>query len=65
MLKQINVALSVLLLVSTVPAMAATVLTDANLDQFEAMIPKLQQLEQSSQQVVVAITRLQQDVLSQ
>lgn len=49
MLKQINVVLSVLLLASAAPAMAATVLTDANLDQFEAMLPKLQQLEQRPQ----------------
>jgi hypothetical protein len=49
MLKQITVVLSVLTLASTAPVMAATVLTDANLDQFEAMLPKLQQLEQRPQ----------------
>ncbi len=38
-----------LLLMSARPALAATILTDANLDQFEAMIPKLQQLEQRPQ----------------
>ena len=49
MIKRNSVAGLALLSLFAVPAMAATVLTDANLDQFEAMLPKLQQLEQRPQ----------------
>ncbi|PKM19975.1 MAG: hypothetical protein CVV11_00170 [Gammaproteobacteria bacterium HGW-Gammaproteobacteria-15] len=49
MIKRNSVAGLALLSVFAAPAMAATVLTDANLDQFEAMLPKLQQLEQRPQ----------------
>lgn len=49
MIKQNSIAAAVLLSLFAVPASAATVLTDANLDQFEAMIPKIQHLEQRPQ----------------
>lgn len=38
-----------LLVLLSTAAQSATVLTDSNLDQFEAMLPKLQQLEQRPQ----------------
>ncbi|MCS4309105.1 hypothetical protein M2404_003468 [Rheinheimera pacifica] len=49
MMKPTSIAGLTLLSVLALPVMAATVLTDANLDQFEAMLPKLQQLEQRPQ----------------
>lgn len=49
MIKRHSFGLAVLFSALALPAMAATLLTDTNLDQFEAMLPKLQQLEQRPQ----------------
>ncbi|MBZ9613734.1 hypothetical protein [Rheinheimera maricola] len=49
MITRHSFGLAILLSALVLPAMAATLLTDANLDQFEAMLPKLQQLEQRPQ----------------
>lgn len=49
MIKRNSMAGLVVFSLFIAPVQAATVLTDANLDQFEAMLPKLQQLEQRPQ----------------
>lgn len=49
MIKRNSLVVSALFSLWVLPTMAATILTDANLDQFEAMLPKLQQLEQRPQ----------------
>lgn len=49
MIKRHSFGLAVLFSALALPVMAATLLTDTNLDQFEAMLPKLQQLEQRPQ----------------